>query len=194
MEFNLADQYKPIAEVTQAALISNNNELTTNGVCKKFIHGKCNRTDCPHPHNRSKIKACDKYKVNRKCEYGDKCNFAHEEEICKYFKKDSCDKGQHCPYKHVYQSCPNFDMGFCFWGLECEFKHISRKLCWDYMYGFCEKGGKCSDYHPKIFDEKDFEFTKEMCSRNVRTFMRFTCNECGIIGHKVSNCPKRVYL
>ena len=79
MEFNLADQYKPIAEVTQAALISNNNELTTNGVCKKFIHGKCNRTDCPHPHNRSKIKACDKYKVNRKCEYGDKCNFAHEE-------------------------------------------------------------------------------------------------------------------
>jgi hypothetical protein len=24
------------------------------------------------------------------------------------------------------------------------------------MYGFCEKGAKCPDYHPKIFVAEDF--------------------------------------
>ena len=47
-------------------------------------------------------------------------------------------------------------MGFCMLGNECDMKHIMRKLCWDYMYGFCERGGKCQDCHPKIFDERDF--------------------------------------
>ena len=37
----------------------NTPELTTNGVCKKFIHGKCRQGEaCPHPHDKSKIKAC----------------------------------------------------------------------------------------------------------------------------------------
>ena len=40
----------------------NTPELTTNGVCKKFIHGKCRQGEaCPHPHDKSKIKACVKY-------------------------------------------------------------------------------------------------------------------------------------
>ena len=41
---------------------ANYNELTTNGVCKKFIHGKCRLSDnCPHPHDKSKIKPCNKF-------------------------------------------------------------------------------------------------------------------------------------
>ncbi len=40
----------------------NHNDLTTNGVCKKFIHGKCRLSDnCPHPHDKSKIKPCNKF-------------------------------------------------------------------------------------------------------------------------------------
>ena len=45
----------------QPSTISNYNtpELTTNGVCKKFIHGKCRQGEgCPYPHDKSKIKAC----------------------------------------------------------------------------------------------------------------------------------------
>ena len=42
--------------------IPNHNELTTNGVCKKFIHGKCRLSDnCPYPHDKSKIKPCNKF-------------------------------------------------------------------------------------------------------------------------------------
>lgn len=41
---------------------NNHPELTTNGVCKKFIHGKCKQGECcPHPHDKSKIKACEKF-------------------------------------------------------------------------------------------------------------------------------------
>lgn len=51
--------------------VNNNPELTTNGVCKKFIHGKCkNGSSCPHPHDKSKIKACEKFENNSSCPYG----------------------------------------------------------------------------------------------------------------------------
>lgn len=51
-------------------------------------------------------------------------------------------------------------MGFCVRGNFCQQKHIVRKLCWDYMYGYCEKGSKCPDHHPKVFVDKDFDSTK----------------------------------
>ena len=51
--------------------------------------------------------------------------------------KEKCDRGDNCAFRHVYKSCPNFDMGFCFIGKFCKMKHIVRKLCWDYMYGYC---------------------------------------------------------
>jgi len=58
--------YENIYEVSmnpeQPPNLPNHNELTTNGVCKKFIHGKCRLSDnCPHPHDKSKIKPCNKF-------------------------------------------------------------------------------------------------------------------------------------
>ena len=83
--------------------------------------------------------------------------------------REKCERGEHCSYRHVYKSCPNFDMGFCFQGKMCKYKHIVRKLCWDYMYGYCEKGAKCADYHPKIFVEDDFYGTKELFKQLSKT-------------------------
>jgi hypothetical protein len=100
-------------------------------------------------------------------------------------------KGPHCPCRHVYKSCSNFDMGFCAKGSNCDAKHISRRLCWDYMYGFCEKGSRCDLYHPKIFQEDDFKFTKRIFESNGRTLMKYVCMNCLVIGHKVTTCPKR---
>lgn len=127
------------------------NELTTNGVCKKFIHGKCKAENCPHPHSKSKIKPCNKYENLGHCGYGDRCNFSHDFKICPDFKLSKCDKGESCPDRHIYKSCANFDMGFCYYGRECQFKHIVRKLCWDYTLGYCESGSKCTDHHAKVF-------------------------------------------
>ncbi len=59
---NPSDQMGIQSSTTPQANVNNNPELTTNGVCKKFIHGKCkNGTCCPHPHDKSKIKACEKF-------------------------------------------------------------------------------------------------------------------------------------
>lgn len=60
----------------------NPHELTKNGICKKFIHGKC-RQACPYVHDRSKIKPCDKFENQGSCPYGDKCDFSHDIKICK---------------------------------------------------------------------------------------------------------------
>jgi hypothetical protein len=63
------------------------------------------------------------------------------------------------------------------------------------MYGYCEKGSKCSDHHPKIFIDEDFKQGKvlyELLSKDEPTY--YICNYCTQIGHKVNKCPKRVEI
>lgn len=80
------EQVAPVAHSTP--------ELTTNGVCKKFIHGKCKQGECcPHPHDKSKIKACEKFENSGSCPYGERCNFSHDLKICMDFIKQKCDRG-----------------------------------------------------------------------------------------------------
>lgn len=77
-----------------APVTYNTPELTTNGVCKKFIHGKCRQGNaCPHSHDKSKIKACDKYESQGSCPYQERCNFSHDLKICREFIKQKCDRG-----------------------------------------------------------------------------------------------------
>lgn len=78
-------------EVPQTTTNTNHPQLTTNGVCKKFIHGKCKQGECcPHPHDKSKIKACEKFENNGICPYGQRCNFSHDLKICPDFVKQKC--------------------------------------------------------------------------------------------------------
>ena len=59
-DFKIEYEGPPNQELAPAP--ANHNELTTNGVCKKFIHGKCRLSDnCPYPHDKSKIKPCNKF-------------------------------------------------------------------------------------------------------------------------------------
>ena len=63
------------------------------------------------------------------------------------------------------------------------------------MYGFCEKGSRCPDHHPKVFIEEDFKQTEELfqfLSKNKPE--RYVCHNCGVIGHKVNKCPRRVEI
>lgn len=34
-------------------------------------------------------------------------------------------------------------------------KHIVRKICFDYMYGFCKDGPDCKLTHVKLFQNRD---------------------------------------
>lgn len=86
-------------------------------------------------------------------------------------------------------------MGFCIGRNLCKLKHIVRKLCWDYMYGYCEKGSKCPDHHPKIFVEEDFQSTKMLYEKLSKSALEvITCRSCKVIGHKVIKCPKRIEI
>lgn len=48
-------------------------------------------------------------------------------------------------------------------------KHIVRKLCLDYMYGFCKDGPDCKMWHVKLFDLNDrtqeLKFTEKYYSK-----------------------------
>lgn len=86
-------------------------------------------------------------------------------------------------------------MGFCHLGRLCSAKHIVRKLCWDYMYGYCEKGGRCADHHPKIFVEEDFKSTQILFEKLAKPPLDIiVCKSCKVIGHKVNKCPKRLEI
>ena len=87
-DINESQYLRPATEQEMPTTSANHNELTTNGVCKKFIHGKCRLSDnCPYPHDKSKIKPCNKYESMGSCGYGDKCNFSHDLKICPEFMK-----------------------------------------------------------------------------------------------------------
>ena len=115
-----------------------NLDITTNGICKKFIHGKCRLIDnCPYSHNRKHIKPCVTFLSTGECRFGDTCNFMHDLKVCLNFLSGNCEKGEFCQLRHIFKSCPDFDSGFCLNGPDCKLKHIVRKLCWDYALGFC---------------------------------------------------------
>lgn len=45
-------------------------------------------------------------------------------------------------------------------------KHIIRKLCYDYLYGFCKDGPDCKMVHVKLFNNRDvhkeLRFTEQL--------------------------------
>jgi len=47
---------------------------------------------------------------------------------------------ENCKYKHVLQPCRDYDKGFCINGKGCNYAHIPKKLCLNYVYGFCPQG------------------------------------------------------
>lgn len=45
-------------------------------------------------------------------------------------------------------------------------KHVIRKLCYDYLYGFCKEGPDCKMVHVKLFNNRDvrneLKFTEQL--------------------------------
>lgn len=162
-----------------------NPDSTKNGLCKKFIHGKCQKDRCQFSHDSSKIKPCHHFQ-NNACTKGEDCDFSHTKEkmpICKYLaSKGTCiNKG--CPYKHVLKPCGEYEKGFCQYGKQCSLTHVPKKLCKNYMYGFCPDGPECPNAHPKLLIEKDKIFLEGIEGRPI-----VKCNQCSEIGHKKTNC------
>jgi len=81
-----------------------NSECTKNGLCKKFIHGKCQKGDqCSFSHDEKKMKPCHHF-LNNSCTKGEDCDFSHTKDRmppCRYlmYYGECTKKG--CPFKHV---------------------------------------------------------------------------------------------
>jgi len=70
----------------------NNPEVTKNGVCKKFLHGKCikNADSCQYSHDASRVRPCQHF-INNQCIKGDDCHFSHQIDqdkmpLCRFLK------------------------------------------------------------------------------------------------------------
>ncbi|XP_064640798.1 uncharacterized protein LOC135495801 isoform X2 [Lineus longissimus] len=100
-------------------------------VCKRFLRGTCNITDCPFSHKLSKEKM----------------------PVCSYFLRGVCTR-EHCPYLHVKvnqdaEVCNGFLAGYCPLGDKCKKKHTL--VCQSFLKtGKCSVGKKCKLVHPNI--------------------------------------------
>lgn len=70
----------------------NNQDVTKNGVCKKFLHGKCPKTadTCQYSHDASRVRPCQHF-INNQCIKGDDCHFSHQIDqdkmpLCRFLK------------------------------------------------------------------------------------------------------------
>lgn len=82
-----------------------------------------------------KLKLCDEYIKNKKCDKGDKCTYAHGEEEIREMKK-TCNYGlncfnESCIFEHPKTWNPKDNKKICNYGLNCfndncNFKHIDE--------------------------------------------------------------------
>lgn len=131
-----------------------NSKLKT-VVCEHWLKGTCksNDEDCNylHEYDQNKLPLC-KYKYQSDCTFGEMCPCRHEPDNrpdCPYYERGFC--------KLCKNSAAN---NFIFDRLKkqhkkanlfkvCALKHKNRYVCSDYMVGFCPKGPKCHNIHPK---------------------------------------------
>mmetsp|Transcript_70466 Transcript_70466/g.82099 ORF Transcript_70466/g.82099 Transcript_70466/m.82099 type:complete len:223 (+) Transcript_70466:32-700(+) len=161
---------------------------TKNGVCKLFLHSECKRTNCPFDHDLTKVAPCNNFSKNL-CKYGDQCDFSHREtnkneKTCKFLSNNGfCDK-ETCKFRHALEPCPLFDRGFCLYGRTCLNVHVRKKICYNYMLGFCPNGPECKNAHPKILCDSDEKYYKELNP----TAIVIKCHKCQVLGHKSTQC------
>ena len=172
----------------------NFSKKTRNGLCKLFIHSKCNKsaTECKFSHSGSRIKPCHHFQFGN-CRKGDDCDFSHnmepEKKICRFIRdKGVCTKGSSCTFKHVLKPCKKYDKGFCEEGEDCKHTHIPKKLCKNYAYGFCPEGPNCEDAHPKLFTVRDKSLLESLGLKVIE------CYHCKEIGHKSTICNQEINL
>jgi len=128
---------------------------------------------------RWKTKTCPFWIIGKCQLADEDCKYMHVYNLdnlpdCQYKFEQDCPKGTDCIYKHIKDErhdCPYYLRGFCKLcrnsinnifkmkklqyerknnGFKvCALAHRQRHLCSDYMVGFCPKGPKCQDFHPK---------------------------------------------
>jgi hypothetical protein len=100
-----------------------------------------------------------KYWVKGLCNKGEDCSYLHSYipekiPVCKKFQMGQC-FNEKCLYIHTHETshlkpCEYYERGFCKLGLMCPNPHVEKKLCPDYLIGFCINGPKCEFLHLRV--------------------------------------------
>ncbi|KAG0438415.1 Cleavage and polyadenylation specificity factor subunit 4 [Dictyocoela muelleri] len=132
--------------------------------CEKFQKNECYNYNCPKIHIKLDKAVVCKHWLRGLCKRDIKCDFLHEYNLkkmpeCFFFSKYGECSNQECIFLHVdpnsqAKECPWYNRGFCKHGLLCKNRHIKRKMCHNYLLGFCIKGPDCQFAHPR-FDVPD---------------------------------------
>ncbi|ELP93099.1 mRNA 3'-end-processing protein YTH1, putative [Entamoeba invadens IP1] len=98
------------------------------------------------------------------CKLGNNCGYLHEYDLdktpmCNHFEKyGKCDKPE-CPFRHEAPSnspkCEWYIRGFCSRGKKCHNLHPKKLLCPLYFMGFCPYGKQCKYSHPSPAPMRD---------------------------------------
>lgn len=129
--------------------------------------------------NKRNRTVCKHY-LRDQCKKGDACDFIHEYRIdkidsCKF--KENC-TNYYCIYNHgevaSADQCKAYERGFCV-NHPCKLKHTIRKMCPNYLAGFCPLGPDCKYHHPQ-FDQE----IMVVDSYEAKSFFTLLpCKECG---------------
>ncbi|SPR01421.1 Cleavage and polyadenylation specificity factor subunit 4 [Plasmodiophora brassicae] len=166
----------------------------TRPVCKYFLKGGCNKTDCEFKHargSREKSVVC-KHWLRGLCKKDEQCEFLHEFDmsrmpICHFWTTYGECSNPDCPFLHLkpedrVKDCLWYYRGFCKHGPKCRNRHVRNEPCVDYMAGFCPKGPDCKFGHPK------FELPLDEMRGGSTT--PAICTRCNSVGHKPQQCPQ----
>lgn len=133
---------------------------TKKTVCVHWLNGQCKKGEsCEylHVYQEDKIPACKYFTQEGLCQKGDKCIYRHV--------ANSSNQGGFSGVLGILapglvlagggvdkrlEECPYYERGFCKHKfLQCSFGHLHRKICANYMIGFCPKGPNCELEHVK---------------------------------------------
>ncbi|KAL3308681.1 Cleavage and polyadenylation specificity factor subunit 4 [Cichlidogyrus casuarinus] len=170
-------------------------------VCRFFVSDECPYGSvCPFRHIRADRKVVCKHWLRGLCKKGDDCEFLHEYDLsrmpeCYFFTRFGVCMNKECNFLHIdpaskIQDCPWYDRGFCRNGPFCKNRHVRRKICINYMNGFCPKGAECELSHPKFWPLPITHTITNSDDPSQSQKKIFTCNFCGEKGHKIQYCHK----
>ena len=131
-------------------------------ICNFYNKGLCNYGKlCSFRHVKINRSVVCKHWLRGLCKTGDDCEFLHVYDTtkmpeCYFFSKFNSCTNKECMFLHLdpnqnVKECPWYNRGFCKWGLNCRLKHIRRRLCCNYICGFCPHGKGCQFYHGKFY-------------------------------------------
>jgi len=157
------------------------------------------KKDLNFPNINDKKVVCT-YWLDGLCQNGYNCQFVHELYVdkmpfCKFMQQNNNCSDPTCPFRHnvVHLECCWFKSGMCL-DRDCKCGHNPKKVCPNYLLGFCPDGPNCKFAHPDakptVEQTTILDMIKKMNNGIHADLPEYiVCFSCRQLGHKSTECP-----